>query len=387
MSTLAVDTIKKADGTGSLTVPAESGTVVTTASPSLGRRNLIINGAMQVAQRGTSGAIGSAAYKSLDRWRVEANNTSEFAGTFSQDSDAPDGFNTSAKWTTTTAESAIGAAELYAIRYFIESQDLQSLAYGSSGAKVATLSFWVKSSVTGTFSITLYHDVSTEILCKSYTIDSANTWEYKTITINANTASAFPNTNAAGVQFGFNLAAGSNFEGTTPSGDWETYSNPKWNELGSTNAIATTTNATWQITGVQLEVGSVATPFEHRSYQDELLACQRYFVQVDSNNRTIYDIIFSAGVKDSNDAWGVWNTPVPFRAVPTYSNSSASHVNVIYGNGSLTTPTGVTISHLTSQGAVVNLEPDNAVLTTGQMVFLGFTNATSGAYVRFDAEL
>jgi len=359
-----------------------------------GRRNLIINGAMQVWQRATSVSArnpNTGGYDTVDRFSYRRVGTwSSVTGVnLTQESDAPDGLQYSLQYETVGNESAPTDTNM-ALQYILETQDALQASWGTSAAKQMTLSFYVKSSVTGTFSVYISYDAggSYNRYVTEYSVNAANTWERKTITIAAPTTGGYTSSSTNQLQIHWTVAghSSSGSFSTSSINQWLGASDKRWSTNQSTG-ISATSGATWQITGVQLEVGTVATPFEHRSYQDELLACQRYFVQVDSNNRTIYDIIFSAGVKDNNDAWGVWSTPVPLRAVPTYSNSSASHVNVIYGNGSLTTPTGVTISHLTSQGAVVNLEPDNAVLTTGQMVFLGFTNATSGAYVRFDAEL
>jgi len=274
VSTLKVDTITKADGTGSLSVPAESGTVVTTASPSLGRRNLIINGAMQVAQRGTSETgVTASGYYTVDRWLYSTGG--EETVTIEQSTDAPSGFGLSYKTTITTADGTLDSSDYATINQRIEGQNLQGIAKGTSDAKPLTVSFWVKGSATGTYICELYDGDNTRQVSASYTIDSANTWEYKTITFPADTSGSFDNDSNASLYVQFVLAGGSSFTSGTLNTSWASSTNAnRW--VGQTNLIGTL-NATFQITGVQLEVGSVATPFEHRSYGEELALCQRYF--------------------------------------------------------------------------------------------------------------
>jgi hypothetical protein len=273
VSILKVDTITKADGTGSLSVPAESGTVVTTASPSLGRRNLIINGAMQVAQRGTSFTCTNTNIITLDRYNVYEGAAGATTYTVTQDSDAPAGFSKSLKIVNSTAVS-VTSGQYGAIGYAVEGYDNVSTGMGTSSAKDVTLSFWVKSSLTGTFGVTLRASGgSSANYVSSYTINSANTWEYKTVTYPATSLGTWNTTNGIGSDIVWSLGTGSTYSNT--AGYWNTGSN-KFALTGETK-INGTAGATFQITGVQLEVGSVATPFEHRSYGEELALCQRYY--------------------------------------------------------------------------------------------------------------
>ena len=276
MSQLNVDTIKKADGTGNLSVPAETGTVVTTASPSLGRRNIILNGSMAVAQRGTSGTDGSG-YDSVDRWEYGTSGVDQMGWGSEQSTDAPSdsGFTRSYKLTVTTAETSIEAGEYIFAQQQIEAQNLQHLCYGTSDAKSITLSFWVKSSLTGVAAIFIYQGDAARSYTTNYTINSANTWEYKTVTISGDTSGPINNHNGPGLNIRFHLAAGSDLTGGTAN-QWAAFTSAN-RAVGQTLNLAETLNATWQITGVQLEVGSVATPFEHRSYGEELALCQRYY--------------------------------------------------------------------------------------------------------------
>tara|TARA_R100000278_G_C5475714_1_gene166351 strand:+ start:1589 stop:2653 length:1065 start_codon:yes stop_codon:yes gene_type:complete len=245
-----------------------------------GRRNLIINGAMQVAQRGTSvTGISGPGYKALDRMRHSSANTSTSRFTQEQVSDAPDGFSNSLKLTTTTAEGGIPAdGRVSVIDYRIEAQDLQHLKYGTSDAKKITLSFWVKSSLTGLTTVGIYAPDGVRSIGRSYTINSANTWEYKTLTFDGDTGGTINDDNGIGLEILFQVAAGSDYTSTPIQTSWGASSNfnDEFNG-GNTFNLIDTLNATFQITGIQLEVGSTATEFEHRSYGEEFALCERYY--------------------------------------------------------------------------------------------------------------
>ena len=238
-----------------------------------GRKNLIINGAMQVAQRGTSFTCTNSTFITLDRYTVYEGAAGATTYTVTQDSDAPAGFSKSLKIVNSTAVS-LTSGQYGALRYAIEGYDNVSTAMGTSSAKDVTLSFWVKSSLTGTFGVTLRASGgSSANYVSSYTINSANTWEYKTVTYPATSLGTWNSTNGVGSDIVWSLGTGSTFSNT--AGYWNTGSN-KFALTGETK-INGTAGATWQITRVQLEVGSLATPFEHRSYGEELALCQRYY--------------------------------------------------------------------------------------------------------------
>jgi hypothetical protein len=330
MSVLKVDTIQTAAGTGSLTVPAETGTVVTTASTSLGRRNLIINGAMQVAQRGTqvTGETGSG-YKTCDRWQAAISSLGTW--TIDQSTDAPSGFSNSFKLTCTTADASPAAGDAMYLRYSIEAQDCQHLAYGSSSANTTTLSFWVKSNKTGTYKVAPYVSDSGRLLGGTYTINSADTWEQKTITIIGDTGGSIANDNGDGLVLHFFLGAGSNFTSGTSQSAWTAYSAGDFG-AGQTVNLADATSNYFEITGVQLEVGSVATPFEHRSYGEELALCQRYFWRYTQRATYSPDGIFPFGSAYSTTSiqTGGVTFPVTMRSHPTLSFSGT----IVFSEGS-----------------------------------------------------
>jgi len=241
----------------------------------LSNRNLIINGAMQVAQRGTSTTDSNGF--GVDRFTGSVAGMDQLVTTYSQSSTAPAGFTTSLKVNIDTAETALAADEFLRIIHKIEAQNLQHLQYGSSGAKSLTLSFWVRGNVTGKYSVFIYSQDGNRSNTQSYTINSADTWEYKTITIDGDTSGTINNDNGEGLAVNFILAAGSDYAGT-PHTDWGAYTaTDDFAHSDMVQTFATTANNNWQITGVQLEVGEQATPFEHRSYGDELARCLRYY--------------------------------------------------------------------------------------------------------------
>ena len=271
-----------------------------------GRRNLIINGAMQVAQRGTSetGVTGGKYPNCCDRYRVNGNNGT---WTISQDTNAPAGFSNSFKMLLTATETIISTS-YWAVEQRIEGQNLQGLAYGTSSAKTVTVSFYVKSNVTGTYCFNLYQDDGNKNFPKTYTIDSADTWERKTISFVGDTATALDNDNVRSLRTVFHVVAGSGYNSGTP-GTRATYADNTW-AAGHT-AQVDAVNDYWQITGLQLEVGDKATPFEHRSPGEELALCQRYYVEF-RNSR------FIGGYKrhDAQTCFKV-HFPVPMRTTPT----------------------------------------------------------------------
>ena len=273
---------------------------------STGRRNMLINGAMQVAQRGTSST--SSGYHTCDRWFVNYQAFDELAITQSQSTTSPSGFSNSLKVEVTTAETALASNELMYIRYHIEAQDLQHLNFGSSDAKSLTLSFWVRSSLTGKYSVLFYEDDATRSNTPSFNISTADTWEYKTITVEGDTGGTINNDNGAGLSLYITLASGTDFAGTPHSG-WGAYSGTD-DFSHSDNVDFSAQTGTFYITGVQLEVGNSASPFEHRSYAEELALCQRYYFETDK---------ITGQVANSTNAIFQGLFPTEMRASPTVS--------------------------------------------------------------------
>jgi hypothetical protein len=247
------------------------------AGGNYGMRNRIINGDMRIDQRNNGAAV--TVNQDVPRFPVDrfigVGQASDGVFTLQQDSSAPAGFTNSIKATVTTADSSIAAAQQYFIAQHIEGNNLSDLSYGTSSAQTITMSFWVRSSITGAFGGAINNFLSSRHFVFSYTINSADTWEYKTVTIPGDTASAMATNNSTGVRVLFSLGAGSSRQQVV--GTWQTDSGAfKQTFSGATQLIATN-GATFYITGVQLEAGSVATPFERRPFGTELALCQRYF--------------------------------------------------------------------------------------------------------------
>jgi hypothetical protein len=239
-----------------------------------GNRNIIINGGMKVAQRGTQ-TNQAGGYTACDRWQFVENGNSVV--TTSQDTDVPSGhgFANSLKIDVTTASGTPSSTNYALLRTKFEGQDVQHLRYGTSSAKQLTLSFWVKSSKTGTHYAELVHSDAGYYNSIAYTVSSANTWENKVITFNGYQTTAFDDDNNNSFQVYFWLMTGSDYGGGTHTAN--TWHNTEANRVvGQVNVMDSTSN-NFYLTGVQMEVGTEATPFEHRSFGDELARCQRYF--------------------------------------------------------------------------------------------------------------
>jgi len=297
-----------------------------------GPRNLIINGAMQVAQRGTSAvAVGNSTFR-IDRFSI--NKTNDGAYTVEQSTDAPTGFTTSLKAQVTTADTSLSAAQYAYMYQAIEAKNLQHLNYGTSDALTVTLSFWVKSSKTGVYTASLYKQDNTGYMfTQEYTISSANTWEKKTITVTptaggttfiTTSGGAIANDSGAGIYVNFNLAFGSDFTGGT-SGSWS--STPA--DYSTTNAVnwMDNTSNNFYLTGVQLELGENASDFEHRSYGEELALCQRYYEQL-LNHSGGFNVI--ATYRASSDYRAQWLFKTEKRANPTMGGTFSGALNVTY---------------------------------------------------------
>lgn len=260
-------------GSNTLTLPATTQTLAT--QNALGVRNLIINGDMRIAQRGTSVAgITSGSYNVMDRMKDVVSSAGTWTTSQSTDVPSGQGFGYSYKWECTTSTASPTALFL---QHRFEGQHLQHLKKGTSSAESLTLSFWVKTNKTGTYVAELRDNDNTRLIGKSYTVDTANTWEKKTITFEGDTTGAFDNDNNASLDLSLWLAADSATFGTgTQQTTWGATLNAN-RAVAQTVNLADSTSNNWYITGLQLEVGDTATPFEHRPYDMELARCQRYY--------------------------------------------------------------------------------------------------------------
>ena len=370
-------------GTTTLNLPATSSTLAT--QNALGVRNLIINGDMSVAQRATSYAgVNGNNIHTVDRWYNIQVNSGVY--THTQDSDTPDGFGKSLKIECTTASASLAASDFLRINQQIEAQFLQHLAYGTASAKTMTLSFWVKSNKTGTYGAWLYQPDGSRHIGKSYTINSADTWEHKTITIEGDTSGTINNDNGAGLTVAWYLAAGTDFTSGTHATAWEALTNANRLPSGQVNFADSTSNYI-NITGLQLEVGTEATPFEHRPYDMELARCERYYQKSYSyetvpattfTNGSIHAVQFSWG---SSNAGSIAGITVPFQT--RMRNTPTLNIYDQAGNlGKLTTLDA-------GAGTTNNISPNQLVAGQNHIQLRLYNNSKYGAEFAYtvDAEL
>jgi hypothetical protein len=286
--------------------------------------NRIINGDMRIDQRnaGASVTVNAAnLFFAVDRFQGRGEAT-DGVFTIQRSTTAPTGFNNSLLATVTTADASIGASQLYFLRQNIEGFNVADLGFGTAAAQTVTLSFVVRSSVTGTFSGSLMNGAANRSYPFDYTISAANTWEQKTVTIAGDTSGTWLTDNSTGLRVFWSLGAGSSM--LTTANAWA--AGEFIGSTGSTN-LMTTSGATFYITGVQLEAGSVATPFERRPYGTELMLCERYFQQ-------FADRHMGLTASGSQTYTGGVSLTTTMRATPTLASGASFAV----GTGSAGTP-------------------------------------------------
>ena len=365
-----------------ITLPAGTKTLVDTGTTDAldtrinavgGRKNLIINGDMVVNQRGGTATInGTGVTYNIDRWLGRGVSSAGVFTLVQSASSCPD-FRKALTATVTTADSSIASGSSYRIQHLIEAQNMMHLNWGNSNAKSITLSFWVLSTgPTGTFGGSIANGDYNRFNPFSYSISAANTYEKKTITISGDTSGTWATDNTLGMRVNFSLGAGSSKVGT--AGTWTSSSYE--GVTGQTNFIATN-GAALYITGVQLELGSVATDFEHRSYGEELALCQRYYFQSGYNGGTPYgggSLCFVAF--NASECGGTNLFPVTMRASPTVNiKDGAGNVGGIHraGIGNITsgvipTWTGNADNNTKGIGALYKLN----AWATGNVLIGGF---------------
>jgi hypothetical protein len=277
MSTLAATNLKHASSASNNIVLDSSGNATFAGTPvpnSSFLRNRIINGDMRIDQRnaGASVTMNASVLYTVDRWFSFED--TDGVMTAQQITSAPSGFSNATRCTTTTADASLGATQRVIFGQRIEGFNVADLGWGTASAQTVTLSFWVRSSLTGTFGGSL-SNVAARSYAFTYTISAANTWEQKTVTIPGDTSGTWNTTSSTGIQVVFGLGVGSTYSGT--AGAWAA---SDLNSATGAVSVIGTLSATWDLTGVQLEVGTAATPFERRQYGQELALCQRYYENV-----------------------------------------------------------------------------------------------------------
>ena len=276
-------------------------------------RNMLINGAMTVAERATSATVTTGTGpQTCDRFFVEASSSGTF--TVTQSTTSPDGFSNSLKFDCTAADAS---PNYLLFGYRFEGQDVQNLKKGTSGALSTTLSFYVRSSKTGTYQVNLRDIDNARIIGATYTISSADTWELKTVTFVGDTSGTLDNANGNSLTIEWWLAAGATYNSGAVPTAWEATANGD-RAAGLNVAIGASTSDDFHITGVQLEVGEKATPFEHRSFGDELARCLRYYHTSNIGDPDGSLSGSATGIAfDANEVSVCYEFPVPMRATPT----------------------------------------------------------------------
>ena len=388
-------------GTTVLTLPATSGTVLTSASATVGAngitfsdgstqtaaaspfglKNRIINGDMVIDQRNAGAAVSLSNTSAYTIDRFIAYNVSDGVISVQQTSIAPTGFINSMRTTVTTADASVSAGQYSFFRQNIEGFNVADLGWGTASAQTVTLSFWVRSSVTGTFGGSIQNSAEDRAYAFTYTINSANTWEKETITIPGDTTGTWLTTNGVGLRLNFSLGVGSTFSSTANTWVAQT----SFNATGSV-ALLNTLNATFFITGVQLERNTTATPFEWLPISTELMLCQRYYYK---QQATALNDDFGVGYISSTTAGTILsNFPVSMRVAPSALEQSgtASNYQTLSGSGGGITCSAVPVLGVASTWGARTSVTVASGLTTGQAIILR-ANSTNSAYLAWSAEL
>ncbi len=340
-----------------------------------GRRNIVINGAMQVAQRSTSETVGaSTGYFTLDRFKVSA--TTDGRATMSQDSDAPNGFGNSLKFQCTTADTSISANDIFSLNTRFEGQDLQRFKKGTSDAEKMTISFYVKANASATYVFELYDIDNARQISQSFSVTTS--WNRVILTFDGDTTGAFGDDNGSSLIAQIWLHGGSSYTSGTLSTSWSSVTNA--NRAVGISSFFDSTDRTFFITGLQMEVGEQATPFEHRSFGEELRLCQRYFYRIgDGASRTGFAT--TAG-HTSSAGFGIMHYPVTMRATPTVTKDGADSDYYLTGDNGQRN-----ITSLGTEGA----NKDGVTFTVGASITQGkaywFNNANTNGTISFDSEL
>jgi hypothetical protein len=288
-----------------------------TSATGFGFKNRIINGAMQIDQRNAGASVVAASTYAVDRFIMQSTQSSKYTGQQNAGSvTPPNGFINYLGITSSSAYSII-SSDVFTIQQQIEGYNSADLMWGTANAQTVTLSFWVRSSLTGTFGGSLTNNAPDRSYPFSYTISSSNTWEYKTITIAGDTSGTWGTTNGVGIRVYLGLGVGSTFSGT--AGAWAA---ADYRSATGATSVVGTNGATFYITGVQLEKGTTATSFDYRPYGQELALAQRYFQSIPASAfNASANLAFSSG----NTLYATYSLPVIMRASPTIIGTGATY--------------------------------------------------------------
>ena len=380
MSEIKVNSIKGVGAsTAAITVNNTDGTCTANITNNLSNRNKVINGGMMIHQRGDASASGSSAYLSCDRFFTNNGSGAQVAVTKS--TDTPDGFSASTKWDCTTADSSIAAGDYFIIQHRMEGQNVQDFAKGTSSAKQYALSFYIKATKTGVYTVELEDTDNARACSKTITVSDTN-WNRYTIIYPADTTGAFNNDANSSLTINFWLIAGSNFtSGTFQTSTWGTRTSANRVSSSQVNAMDSTSND-FYLTGVQLEVGGIATDFEHRTFAQELILCQRYCQKLGASEGT-YDAMGTGAAFSSTVSFIPYSLKVAMRSTPSFTLLGAESDFKYTRSTGEHTPTSITFDQGGNNMCALRLEGSSK--TVDAAVRLYNTN-TTGGYL-FTAEL
>ena len=393
MSTLKVDAIRHNSATSDAITTAADGTctakLTSIGGGGLSHRNLIINGAMRVAQRGQSST--TSGYQTVDRWRnqfggTEENNTQAQSSLSSSDTPFSFGFRKSFKVTNGNQTGGADANNLVYIRHHLEDHNMANSGWNyTSSSRFITLSFWVRASVAQDYHFHLRTMGNPVQLYPMEMTLAANTWTKITKTIPGNSNIVFDNDNTDGMHLNFNLYCGTDYTSSSANNDqWQAYSGSIFGGKDQTTTWYTTNDATFEITGVQLEVGDTATSFEHRSYGEELTRCHRYYQKLSGDVLTYYGV---GNVDGGTMAQILVNFITEMRAAPGGMDTSGTNGDyTIRMNSNATCTQQPALSNRTTKNAMVIFYASGHGFTNGQACFARAANNTNG-FLGFSAEL
>ena len=348
-------------------------------------KNILINADMNIAQRATSAAsTTSGGYYNIDRWRADVINAGTWTVSQSTTVPAGQGFFNSQKWDCTTADGSLASADRVFFEQRIEDQNCVYLKKGTSSALSTTASFWVRSNKTGTYICEIYDSHNSRHINKSYTIDSADTWEKKIITFPGDTTGAFANDNGIGLMIRFWLAAGATYNSGTLATSWQA-NDAADRAVGQVN-LADSTDNEWYVTGVQLEAGDQATDFEHLPFDVQLQRCMRYCNVMGGTHEVVsnFSIIAPGYVTASTQGYFTVVHPVPMRAAPSETTSADSDFVIANGSGSSIEATAIAVNQAGSNRTLL-LGSVSSGLTAGRGSSILNNNKTT-ATLTLDAE-
>jgi len=387
-------------GTVTVTLPSTTGTMLTTASSTgvsgsaissgtvaeayggtgtstgyYGFKNRIINGSMVIDQRNAGASVTPVNAQFItDRFEYVSTQTSKF--TSQQSSTAPAGFINSLLFTSSSAYSVL-SGDFFLVRQKIEGLNVADLGWGTASAATVTLSFWVRSSLTGTFGGSLFNSAGNRSYPFTFTVSTANTFEYKTITVAGDTSGTWLTTNGAGIQVGFGLGVGSTYSGTANAWAGTLY----FSATGATSVVGTS-GATFYITGVQLEKGSTATSFDYRPIGTELALCQRYYFRKATGSLSAIGV---GSYYSTTQIFTMFDLPVQMRATPSLDAASGTNYYKAAVNSAGDGFDSFTLDGVTTSLRVVLLTSSNVSGTVGWSAMVYADNAS--AYVGLTSEL